>query len=117
MVGYAAAGHGLGQCTAARTSRQARPPRTRFGSLESATPQSLHQGAAHWNHSGVNARGTTLTHILNSHVTAVFIDDDQANRMTKGLIGFQMHMGEPMKVEFRNVYLRRLNNSHHGFFE
>jgi hypothetical protein len=28
--------------------------------------------------------------------------------MTKGLIGFQMHMGEPMKVEFRNVYLKEI---------
>jgi hypothetical protein len=26
----------------------------------------------------------------------------------KGLIGFQIHTGPPMKVEFRNVYLKKL---------
>ena len=25
----------------------------------------------------------------------------------KGLLGFQIHMGEPMKVEFRNIWLKQ----------
>ena len=61
-----------------------------------------------WNQFQVIARGDTLIHILNGHVTAVFVDDDQANRSMKGLIGVQLHVGAPMKVEFRNVYLKTL---------
>jgi len=61
-----------------------------------------------WNQFQVIARGNTLIHILNGHVTAVFVDDDQANRSMKGLIGVQLHVGAPMKVEFRNIYLKNL---------
>jgi hypothetical protein len=61
-----------------------------------------------WNQFHVIARGNTLIHILNGHVTAVFVDDDQANRSMKGLIGVQLHVGAPMKVEFRNIYLKNL---------
>jgi hypothetical protein len=35
------------------------------------------------------------------------IDDDAAGRTMSGLIGFQMHVGPPMKVEFRNVWLKK----------
>jgi hypothetical protein len=61
-----------------------------------------------WNQFQVIARGNTLIHLLNGHVTAVFVDDDQANRAMKGLIGVQLHVGAPMKVEFRNIYLKNL---------
>jgi len=61
-----------------------------------------------WNQFQVIARGNTLIHLLNGHVTAVFVDDDQANRSMKGLIGVQLHVGPPMKVEFRNIYLKNL---------
>jgi len=61
-----------------------------------------------WNQFQVIARGNTLIHILNGHVTAAFVDDDQANRAMKGLIGVQLHVGAPMKVEFRNIYLKNL---------
>ena len=61
-----------------------------------------------WNQFHVIARGNTLIHLLNGHVTAIFIDDDQANRSMKGLIGVQLHTGPPMKVEFRNIYIKNL---------
>lgn len=61
-----------------------------------------------WNQLHIIARGTTLMHLLNGHVTAVFVDDDQANRSMKGLLGVQIHTGPPMKIEFRNIYLKNL---------
>ncbi len=61
-----------------------------------------------WNQLHIIARGTTLIHVLNGHVTAVFVDDDQANRAMKGLLGVQIHTGPPMKIEFRNIYLKNL---------
>ena len=49
-----------------------------------------------------------LVHVLNGHVAALFLDDDPAGRSMKGLMGLQMHTGQPMKVEFRNIYLKTL---------
>jgi len=49
-----------------------------------------------------------LIHILNGRVMAAFVDDDAANRSMKGLIGLQLHSGPPMKVEFRNIWLKGL---------
>jgi hypothetical protein len=59
-----------------------------------------------WNQVHLVARGNMITEILNGHVTSVVVDDDPKGRMLKGLIGFQIHVGEPMKVEFRNVWLK-----------
>jgi hypothetical protein len=35
-------------------------------------------------------------------------DDDAKNRKASGLIGVQVHVGPPMKVEFRNFRLKSL---------
>jgi hypothetical protein len=53
-------------------------------------------------------RGNTLVHMLNGHLMCVVIDDDAANRMMEGLIGVQVHVGPPMKVEYRNFRLKNL---------
>jgi hypothetical protein len=39
---------------------------------------------------------------------SVVIDDDPANRPREGLIGVQVHVGPPMKVEYRNFRLKLL---------
>ena len=59
-----------------------------------------------WNSVQVIARGATLTHILNGQLLCVVVDDDTPNRPTDGLIGVQVHVGPPMKVEYRNIRLK-----------
>ncbi|MEN3339317.1 MAG: hypothetical protein V7647_2993 [Acidobacteriota bacterium] len=61
-----------------------------------------------WNTIHLIARGNTMVNIVNGHVTAILVDDDVKGRASKGLLGFQIHVGPPMKVEFRNVYLKTL---------
>jgi len=61
-----------------------------------------------WNQGHLIARGNTIIQILNGAVTSLVIDDDTKGRALSGLIGFQMHVGEPMKVEFRNIWLKKL---------
>jgi len=39
---------------------------------------------------------------------SVLIDDDVKNRKMEGLIGIQLHAGEPMKIEVRNIQLKKL---------
>ena len=61
-----------------------------------------------WNTVHLIARGNTIMNIVNGHVTAYLVDDDPKGRAMKGLLGFQIHVGPPMKIEFRNVYLKSL---------
>jgi len=61
-----------------------------------------------WNQLHVVARGNALTHVLNGRLMAASIDDDATNRAMGGLIGFQLHQGPPMKVEYRNIWLKGL---------
>ena len=61
-----------------------------------------------WNTVHLIARQNTIMNIVNGHVTAFIVDDDAKGRAMKGLLGFQMHVGDPMKVEFRNIYLKKL---------
>lgn len=60
-----------------------------------------------WNQAHIIARGNVITEILNGHVTSVLVDDDTKGRALKGLLGFQIHVGEPMRVEFKNIYLKQ----------
>lgn len=59
-----------------------------------------------WNAVHLIVRGNTLVHIVNGQVMSVAVDDDQPNRPVDGLIGMQVHVGPPMKVEYRNIRLR-----------
>jgi hypothetical protein len=61
-----------------------------------------------WNQVHIIARGNVLTHIFNGHLMAQAVDDDPAGRAMSGLLGFQMHVGPPMKLELRNIWLKNL---------
>ena len=61
-----------------------------------------------WNQVHLIARGNTIIQIFNGTVTSVVVDDDSKGRSLSGLIGFQMHVGEPMKIEVRNIWLKKL---------
>lgn len=61
-----------------------------------------------WNTYHIIARGNRLTHIINGHLFSEAIDDDPGGRSMGGLLGFQMHVGAPMKLEIRNVWLKNL---------
>jgi len=59
-----------------------------------------------WNAVHLIVRGNTLTHLLNGRLLSLTIDDDVPNRPTEGWIGVQVHVGPPMKVEYRNIRLK-----------
>jgi hypothetical protein len=82
------------------------PPRI-IGNLQQ-TPDELKAliRSGDWNQIHLLARGTMLTQILNGAVMSMVVDEDANNRQLSGLIGFQMHVGPPMKVEFRNIWLK-----------
>jgi len=61
-----------------------------------------------WNRVHLIVRGHTLIHVINDRIMSVVIDDDAPNRTNEGRIGMQVHVGPPMKVEYRNLRLRTL---------
>ena len=52
------------------------------------------------------ARGNVMLHLLNGHLMSVVIDEDAKNRKLEGQLGVQVHVGPPMKIEYRNFRLK-----------
>jgi len=61
-----------------------------------------------WNQVHLIVRANIMIHMINGHVMSVVVDDDAENRTMDGLLGIQVHVGPPMKVEYRNILLKRL---------
>ncbi len=61
-----------------------------------------------WNQAHIIARGNVMTHLINGRVMCVVIDDDAAHRKPEGLLGVQVHVGPPMKVEYRKIRLKQV---------
>lgn len=93
-----------GQMTRIEEGRKARV----VGNLRSSDELKAAIKSNDWNLMHIIARGNTLIHILNGELMSVAIDEDARNRSMGGLLGFQMHVGPPMKLELRNIWLKRL---------
>ena len=61
-----------------------------------------------WNEVHLVVRGNTMIHMANGHVMSVVVDDDPERRRMNGLLGVQVHVGPPMKIEYRNFRLKKL---------
>lgn len=61
-----------------------------------------------WNTIHIVAKGNVMKHYVNGTLMSEVTDDDAKNRMLKGLLGFQVHVGPPMKVMFKNIQLKKL---------
>jgi hypothetical protein len=62
-----------------------------------------------WNEYHLIVSGNVMTHILNGRVMSVVIDEDKPNRKFSGLLGVQVHVGPPMKIEYRNFRMKKLD--------
>jgi hypothetical protein len=61
-----------------------------------------------WNQYHIIARGPVLMQLINGQLMAVALDEDAKHFTAEGLLGFQMHVGPPFKIQYRNVLLRKL---------
>jgi hypothetical protein len=50
--------------------------------------------------------GRTLRHSVNGVPTAEVLDDDDAHRAASGILALQVHAGEPMMVQFKDIRLK-----------
>ncbi len=61
-----------------------------------------------WNAVHLKINNNKMQHYLNGVLFSEVNDLDKVNRSTKGYIGVQVHVGPPMKVEYRNIELKHL---------
>jgi hypothetical protein len=61
-----------------------------------------------WNEYTVIARGNHLTHIINGRVTVDVTDDQEEKAAKSGILALQLHAGDPMTVQFKNIRLKKL---------
>ena len=61
-----------------------------------------------WNDYHITARGHHFQHRINGHLTVDVTDEDTKRRRRSGILALQLHAGPSMKVQFRNVRLKRL---------
>jgi len=62
-----------------------------------------------WNDYTVIAQGNHFQHFINGKQTVDVIDDCEAKRLTSGVLALQLHAGQPMTVQFRNIRIKTLS--------
>ena len=63
---------------------------------------------ANWNEAHLIINGNRLQHYINGVLMSDVTDNDSLNRSNSGFLGVQVHVGPPMKVEYRNIQLKKL---------
>jgi hypothetical protein len=61
-----------------------------------------------WNSFRLVIKGNRLQHYINDVLMSDVTDEDTVNRTMEGLLGIQVHVGPPMKVQYRNLRLKEL---------
>ncbi len=64
-----------------------------------------------WNEHHIIAKGPKITVKVNGVTTAEVIDAETKNRELTGVLALQLHAGPPMKVQFKDIVLKRLDTS------
>lgn len=60
-----------------------------------------------WNECRLIVKGNRLQHYINGVLMSDVTDNDKVNGKLKGLLGVQVHVGPPMKVEYRNIMIKQ----------
>jgi hypothetical protein len=62
-----------------------------------------------WNEYEIIARGPEIILKINGVVTSHVIDSEKGKAASEGLISLQLHPGTPMKVQFKNLRIKNIN--------
>lgn len=77
-------------------------------SLGASDSLKAHIKSEDWNEVHLVVKGNRLQHYVNGVLMSDVTDNDTINRKLAGLLGIQVHVGPPMKVEYRNLRLKQL---------
>jgi hypothetical protein len=61
-----------------------------------------------WHDFRVLVEGNHHRHWIDGHPTIDVIDLDKKGRALKGVLGMQVHVGPPMTIQYRNIFLKKL---------
>ncbi|MEO7393662.1 MAG: DUF1080 domain-containing protein [Chitinophagaceae bacterium] len=61
-----------------------------------------------WNEIHIIAKGNKMQHFINGVLMSEAVDEDTAISKSSGLLGMQVHVMPKMKVEYRNILLKKL---------
>lgn len=67
-----------------------------------------------WNDYHISARGNQIILKINGRTTVEVIDRETRFFKAAGILGLQLRSGAPMKVQFKDIYLKRLSASAGG---
>lgn len=77
------------------------------GSLGNSDSLRNHIKSEDWNECHLIVRGNHLQHYINGILMSDVTDYDKVNGKLKGVLGVQVHVGPPMKVEYRNIMIKQ----------
>ena len=60
-----------------------------------------------WNELRIVAKGNVLQHVINGQLMSETTDEQADKRSLQGVLALQLHAGPPMKVEFKDIRLKR----------
>ena len=78
------------------------------GSLGSSDSLKIKIKNQDWNSFHLIIKGNRLQHFINGILMSDVTDNDVINGKLKGMIGVQVHVGPPMKVQYRNLRIKEL---------
>ncbi|WP_375446055.1 DUF1080 domain-containing protein [uncultured Fibrella sp.] len=81
---------------------------TMTGSLGSSDSLKTFIKPEDWNSFRLVVKGNHLQHYINGVLMSDVTDNDTVNGTSKGLLGVQVHVGPPMKVQYKNLMLKTL---------
>ena len=96
---------------ATATDETTKKKKTAVEKLPGATPPAEILAAykvGGWNEFVIIAEGNHLRHYLNGKLTADVTDTDATLGAQSGVLALQLHVGPPMTIEFKNLYLKTL---------
>ncbi len=65
----------------------------------------------YWNTYRIVVEGNVMRHYVNGVLMSEVEDLDREKRVMEGLLGVQVHVGPPMKIEYRKIALKRLGEA------
>jgi putative heme-binding domain-containing protein len=64
-----------------------------------------------WNEYVIIAQGHRLRHFINGVQTVGVVDDTEGKRLASGILALQLHAGEPMTVQCKNIRIKSLGRA------
>ncbi len=64
-----------------------------------------------WNDYEIVVRGNHMVHRINGATTVDVTDECESKRLTSGVLALQLHAGDPMTVQFKNIRIKALSGS------